>query len=187
MPTWAGIIVGIAGVIVAIGVIYKKMISPAAVLISTAERGAPVFREMIEQFGDMPEALKVLKDIAKQFHTDSGTTLRDVVNRLERAAEANRLAIEELVNQETKAANAMGNISTGQEASRMLAQEDRVQIAKLLVALRQVNIKVDEAAAGAILVAQDLEKSHLRAEELPTSASPGEASDSAMRRPGGGK
>ncbi len=147
MPTWGLVVIGVASVVVASGVIWRKVVSPAANLISTAEKGAPVFRRMVSEFADMPELLSVLRAIAQQFQTDSGSSLRDLCERLETLAEINRLAIEALVARfealVTQEASAAVQLTTGQEALRILAQDDRVQIAALLAELRRV--KLDEA------------------------------------------
>ena len=53
-----------------------------------------------------------------------------------------------------------------------------------LTTMQDVLHKLDVAAAKAQLVADDLEASHLRAEEL-SGHLPGEAADAAMQRPNG--
>lgn len=86
MPTWVQLIVSAAAVVMALGTLWKVVL-PGAKLIAEAALMLPVARDLLKQFGDAPGALSVLREIAAQFRTDSGSSLRDVVNRLEATSE----------------------------------------------------------------------------------------------------
>ncbi len=199
MPAWLLIIPAAMGVFIAIGYFIKRIIIPGSKAITEFTEGLPVMRDFIdlfknnaagriavekfvEVFASNPNGLNVLSEISRQFRTDSGATLRDVVNRLEVAAiesaaadEAIRLAaigLQDEVNKQTIL----------REEDRRLAIEDRTKLILLLAALERVNVKTTEGVTIASSVAQDLEAAHKRAEAEPTTA-PGEAADAAMLRP----
>lgn len=181
MPVWAQIILGTAAVVTAIGVLWTKGIRPLVKGAVAAERTLPVLMALTDTFHGDPNVFKVLQEIAAQFRTDSGSTLRDVVNRLEAIAESSQKAIEELTAEVEQRRSAS---TTAYEASRMLAAEDRQQIARLVIALKSIDSKQDAAAIAAAVVATDLEAGHLRAEAIDTGAS-GDAADAAATRPVG--
>lgn len=156
----------------AIAVIWKRLVGPLIQFVLVAQ-------DLTRELKDTPEAFAILREIIAQFRTDSGSSLRDVVNRLETAAEASALAINTLTE---GGEDRRRQASIEQEASRLLAQEDRTQIARLVVALERVDAKVLAAAHLAEGVAIDLEESHARAEES-TSDEAGAAADAAMQRP----
>ena len=65
-------ILGAAGLIIALGVIWKQFIFPAARVISRAE-----------------ETLPVLQQIAREFSKNGGSTLKDQIDRIEAALTSN--------------------------------------------------------------------------------------------------
>ncbi len=170
LPAWTQIIIGIAAIVIASGVIYTKLIRPMVQLIE-------LLTAIRKDLGEQPKVFAVLSEIAKQFRTNAGSSLRDVVDRLDAAAIENRIAIE---------ANRLTL-----ESAKVLAEADRRAAARLEVILNLVSAKADiaagaseAAAALAAGVAVDLEDAHVRAEERDsTTAAPGEAADAAMRRP----
>ncbi len=168
LPDWAQIIIGVAAVVGASGVIYTKALVP---FVESVE----LLNEIRKDLGSQPDVFAVLNEIARQFRTNAGSSLRDVVDRLDAAAIENRIAID---------ANKLTL-----ESAKVLAEADRRAAARLEVILNLVSAKADVAAgattAAAVLargVAVDLEESHVRAEEHGVSSIPGEASDAAMRR-----
>jgi type II secretory pathway component PulM len=181
MPVWTQIIIGIAGFVVALGVIWKKVVSPLARLITTTEKILPLLVMLTEVFEKNPNALKVLGEIAAQFKTDSGSSLRDVVNRLEQAALDNRKAV-------VAAAEAADVLKIGVEASRLVSDQDRAMVRRLEILLDRLGVKVDEGAATGMRieraaghVAQDLAASHRRADETE-GGEPGAAADAAAQQ-----
>lgn len=161
------IVLLVAGLIVALGVIVKKGILPAAKVISSAERDLPVLRDLTDQLHDIPDSFKILKEIIAQFRTDSGSSLRDVVNRLEGAADHQR--------------SVQQTIQVNQEALRQLQEQDRTQLASLVAVIDQILAKANLAERGAAKIAVDLEASHVRAETVDD-VDAGAAADAAMRR-----
>lgn len=173
LPAWVQILIGIAAALVAGGVIWKKLIQPLAKCITLLDIVLPILSELAKNFKDTPHAFAVLNDIIREFRTDSGSTLRDVVNRLEKAANENRSVSEVLK------ANA--------EAARMLSEQDRKQLARLVELLNRVDAKqreniktVDRLEAGASMVAIELDAAQTRAEKVE--GEPGAAADAAVRR-----
>ncbi len=89
MDQWVKYLLTSATVLTAIGVIWTKFIRPIDKLITRTKEMLPVLEEVTEQFKDSPESMKVLREIASQFKADSGSSLRDIINKLEKFAEDN--------------------------------------------------------------------------------------------------
>ena len=176
MPAWALIITGLAAVIVAVGVIWTKAVKPAAKLITKADQALPVMAAMTDVFAGDTDIFLVIRAMAAEFRSDSGSTLRDVVNRLEQAAEANSASNVRLI-------ETTDRLRVSSESIRELARDDRDQVAKLVQLLARLDERVVDAAALAVVVAENLEASHMRAEAAPVGAEPGEAADAAAQRP----
>lgn len=89
MDLWLKYLLSSAAVITAVSVIWTKLLRPIDKLVTRTREMLPVLESVTEQFKDSPESMKVLREIALQFKTDSGSSLRDVINRLEHFAESN--------------------------------------------------------------------------------------------------
>lgn len=166
MPVWAQIIIGASALIIALGVLWTKIIRPTAKMITLAEKLVPLLSKLAEVFKDDTNALNVLKEIAGQFRTDSGSSLRDVVNRIDGAADVLKLAV---------------------EAAKQLAERDREQLHRMEIFLDRLGQKVEASSATGLRVEQqalgvavNLEASHDRA-NLVTSGEPGAAADAAAQ------
>jgi hypothetical protein len=146
MPLWAQIIIWIAAVIVACGVIWTKVLKPGAKLIALMDKALPLLRDMTHQFEHAPNAFKILQEIVAEFRTDSGSSLKDVVNSLAESARANKVAVEVL--------------KVNAEAIRLLAKQDREQIARLVVLL-------DKTVAADKVVAANLAESMASVHKTP--------------------
>ena len=153
MPTWATYIVIAAAVVTASSVLWIKLIRPLANLITMVGKLLPLLTVLTDTFKDNPDAFKVLADIAAEFRTNDGSSLKDAVDRIERAAiaaagvaEAARLAADEL--------------KVGVEARRLMAEQDRKQMQDLMLKLDRVNETVKNGAATGLRVEaqQTLEK-----------------------------
>ena len=153
MPTWATYIVIAAAVVTASSVLWIKLIRPLANLITMTGKLLPLLTVLTETFEDNPDAFKVLADIAAEFRTNDGSSLKDQVDRIERigiaaagVAEAARLAADEL--------------KIGVEARRLMAEQDRKQMQDLMLKLDRVNETVKNGAAtgSRIEAQQTLEK-----------------------------
>lgn len=178
IPGFLQIILWIAAGITAIGVIYLKGLKPLSIFIAETERSIPVLKALTDKLNDAA-VIDVIVAMAKQFQTDSGSSLRDVVNRLETTS--------------IEAKSAIDILRVSLEGSRQLADADRVQIARLLVLLDRLQLQSDtntgrimdasELAAGlAAGVATDLADSHARATAASSSV-PGESADAFSTQP----
>jgi len=172
MPPWLAIIIGVAAGLTAIGTVWRLLIKPTAELIVLQQRALPLLRDLTQVFATVPKPFDVLADIISEFRTNGGTTLRDVVNRLDAAAAVNAAAAEVL--------------KIEVEATRQLAVRDREEMARMLIFMDRLTVKVDAASrtgdrieAAAVVVAADLKDSHDRADAIE--GHPGEAADAASR------
>lgn len=157
-----------AGGITALYVVWLKGVSPLSRFITEAENAVPVLRDVTDKLND-PQIVAVIVAMAKQFQADSGSSLRDVVNRLEDAA--------------TAAAQTADLLRVTVEGNRQLADADRQQIARLLVMLDRIQMQGINAAAAARGVAADLQDSHERATAAADPELPGVAADAAVIHP----
>jgi len=149
MPTWLQWLLWIAAALVAsgtilgsIGAIWIKVIRPLIRFIRLMTELAPIFQKL-------PDVFDVLAEIAAQFRTDSGSSLRDAVDGLTRVAAEQKAAAELL--------------KVGVEASKILSAEDRLALNRLPVLLDRLEQKIDAGAAtglrneaAAKVVADDL-------------------------------
>jgi hypothetical protein len=97
MPEWVTWIGGAAAFVLAVGVIWGKVIKPGASLISLLDDLIPLAQELVRQFENAPQAFKTLAVIAREFEANAGKSLRDVINRLEETGFEDRKKITELV------------------------------------------------------------------------------------------
>lgn len=134
MPAWAGAVLAVAAVTAALSVIWTKLLHPAARLVTTSEAMVPLLVELTEVFRDQPESFRTLSAIAAEFRSESGTTLREIVNRLELAALENHHASERL-----KTSIEMGRLLA--ERDREIAARDREAVQHLIVLLERLSIR----------------------------------------------
>lgn len=93
IPLWASWALGVAAIVGALSVLWTKVILPFAHGVAIAEKMYPI----LKRFTDDENVLGILNQIAAQFRTDSGSSLRDVVNRLETAAVENKSVADQLI------------------------------------------------------------------------------------------
>lgn len=86
MPHWAQYFILASLLIGALAVIWTKFVHPLSKLIVFLSQILPMLQEFLEKDRKDPDYQDVLFEIAKQFKTDSGSSLRDVINRLEQAS-----------------------------------------------------------------------------------------------------
>lgn len=193
MPVWIQNILIAAGLIAAVSTIaaglvafWKKVLKPGAKLVTTVDEMLPLLKELTAEFKNTPHAFAVLDDIVAQFRTDSGSSLRDVVNALQTDATAIRAGVEraEIATQSTERV-----LAVALETVRQLAQQDRDKIDRLIILLDRLTIKVDAGSAtsariekSGIEVAMDLSAAHKRADDTHDDASPGTAADAAAQQ-----
>jgi hypothetical protein len=165
-------IVGIATAAGAILYLWKKVLYPAAQGVTLLGKMLPVLKDFTAAFEDNPSVFLVLNNIAAQFRTDSGSSLRDVVNRLEDSAKAQAELAEK--------------VREDREVERRLAVRDREQLQELILKLDRVSVVAKTASetglrseAAAKVVASELASAHARADA--TEGEAGAAADAAMK------
>ncbi len=139
MPRWAQIIIGTAAVLAAAGVIWTKLLRPLGLFIYTfvlvQREILPLLQRFAEVFKDNPNAFKVLDEIVAQFRTNSGSSLRDVVNRIEEAGKQAKIVAD---NAKDAAEGLKLGVATAKELEA-LAREERKQ---LMLKLDRISVKV---------------------------------------------
>lgn len=140
MPLWLQWIIWAGAGIVACAAIWTKFLKPIFKLIAYMHELLPLISELLKRYRENPNYIDVLTEIADQFKTDSGSTLRDVVNRLEVAANKAESSAKEL---RIKASVLEEKVAVGKE----LATSDRVDAAHKLVLLDGLIVRVDELVA----------------------------------------
>ncbi len=121
-----------------------------------------MLRDLHAVFSEWPEPFGVLDEIVAQFRTNSGHSMRDVLNRLETAAEVSATASGRLVK-----TIGLLDVKVTLSAATGLRNEEHAEVAAGL-------------AAG---VAADLATAHEQADAVAAGANPGEAADAASRSP----
>ena len=89
MPGWLQGVIGVAAFLTAVGVIWRTALKPGAKLIASTEQMLPVLTALTKELQATPGAFSVLREIVVEFRNNGGSTLRDVVDRLEDAGERN--------------------------------------------------------------------------------------------------
>lgn len=138
MPTWFQWIIGAGALLGACSVIYSKLIRPLDRLILYAHDVIPLLITITDRFKDNPELFDVVKEIAAQFKSDSGSTLRDIVNGLQESArisaEAARVNAEAASVLRIKAQVLEESVAAVKELSRV----DRAESAHRLALLEEL-------------------------------------------------
>lgn len=135
IPAWMTLTIGLAAFVGSCGVLWSKVLNPLRKAADQAEKMYPFLVALTDTFADHPHYLSVLDDIASQFKTDGGSSLRDVVNELMLAAEQGQAAAGE-------ARIGAEGLKVGVEASRILAERDREQLARLILVVDRLDTKV---------------------------------------------
>jgi hypothetical protein len=166
---------GILAAVGLVGAIWRKVLRPLLRVFATLEALFPLLVELQQQLGGTPGAFAILREIVGQLRTDSGSSLRDVVNRLDAAAAANAQAAEIL-----KVGVAVQNELARED--RQLAREDRQRAADLFALVKASGATGLRIEAAAEHVAEDLAARHQRADEVSPDQPAGSASDAANRQ-----
>lgn len=95
MPDWVQWVGGAAAFVLAVSVLWGKVVRPGASLISLLDRLIPLAEELVEQFHDDPEELETLSKIAKEFPKEM--PLHKVIRDLQAKADRNQTRIEDLI------------------------------------------------------------------------------------------
>lgn len=178
MPVWVQWILAIGGIITVGSVAWAKVIRPMSQFITMSVKAMPLIVEFTETFEKTPYLLKVLQSIAGEFKPDSGTSLRDVINRIEDMTMAAKSAADEL--------------KVGVETQKQMNEGRDRKMERLLVLLDRLTIRVEtntqtgqRVEQAQRMVKQDLESAKQQAEavaKLP-GAEPGEVADAAALAP----
>lgn len=162
-----------AAIVVGIGALWTKLIKPMATLITLHSQVLPLLEELVKTVGQTPKTITVLNEIAGQFRTNHGSSLRDIVNKLQEASEDQKVSAAVL--------------KVGVETARVLAEQDRMQLHRLIGLLEGVTVKIEQSnqtgiriEAAAVEVADDLKNAHLRADKIAR-GDHGAAADAAAR------
>lgn len=143
MPAWAQWVLGAAALVTAIKVLWT-VIGKLSTIIVLQRELQPVLIDLLKQFEDSPGAFKVLKEMSQEFRSDSGSTLKDQMNRLEHALELMRLVAK---------AQAVSMLSQAE-----LAADDRAKLGDLLLRLDRLNVKSDDAKQERTVIREALAK-----------------------------
>jgi hypothetical protein len=150
MPPWAETLGWIAGAVVAAGVLWTKVVSPLAELLVLHRRVEPSLKKIADQFGGGKEDLfSVLSDIGDQFKTDSGSSLRDEVNKLSAASSHMLISVAALVLAAHENKVAAEVLKVGVEAVKELAVLDRRDATTRQRQVEDLAARVEEIAAAA--------------------------------------
>jgi HAMP domain-containing protein len=119
-PDWLNVLLIVSAVVTAAYVIWRRVLRPVSKFLTDADELGPVIRDM-----------------AKQFKSDSGSTLKDQINALVRStAELTRTSAD--IQQVAEAARAAAE--KAQASAVRLATEDRKEIHALRAQLRRTII-----------------------------------------------
>lgn len=153
MPHWAQYFILASLLIGALAVIWTKFVHPLSKLIVFLSQILPMLQDFLEKDKKDPDYQEVLFEIAKQFKTDSGSSLRDVINRLEQASIKMLSEAEDL---RVKA----GVIKEEVAVVKELAKTDRAEMSKDRIAADHKLTMLDDVLLrmkhleGLLLVAQ---------------------------------
>ncbi len=187
MPAWVTIVIAAGAVVTALGILWTKALKPAALTISAASEMVPLARRLVELFGNDPTLFDVIHDFAAQFRNNNGSSMRDVVDRLEKlalGAEARASSLEHDLATASATAKATADVlKVNVEAAKQLAEHDRRRISELLMLLGRVSANVDTSKVDVKAITDDLQAGHERA-EAHEEHEPGSAADAFSKRPG---
>jgi len=133
MPPWLQWIIGVGAAVTAVWTVWIRALKPIAQLVVLHNRLLPVLTALLAEFEKSPDAFSVLADMAKQFKADSGSSLRDAVDRIQRSADDAKAAAD--------------NLKSGVAAQRQLATIDRDHVSQLMILLDRVAV-MQRSATG---------------------------------------
>jgi uncharacterized phage infection (PIP) family protein YhgE len=167
MPDWIVWLITIPVAMTAVGFFIRRLIIPGYRMIGSVEDAVPVFKEFTATFQNDPDIFKVIKDIASQFRTDSGSSLRDAVDQLGKLAETNLANVEEATHIAQMASSlaersAEDNRRSNEaltirfEAQRQLDEHQALQQERLMLQIDRVVTRVDQLMLDRTQVAEKL-------------------------------
>jgi len=140
----------------------------------------------VAQFEVNPNRDKVINEIVNQLKTDSGSSLRDQTNRLEKSANDNAVALDNfrIALEAQKEVAEQDRTLNRHQAQNMIVKFDQLWTQMQTMLANQARVAAELALANAKVegVAVDLAESHRIAEAIPHSDPPGTAADAASRQ-----
>lgn len=158
LPTWAGAVIAFSAVLTAFGVFWRLVLKPGFRLARLLSDLNPLLVNVVEAMHDTSQPFTVLDEIVHQFRTNSGSSLRDVIDRLEAASKLST--------------DALALVAATLKANTAITDDDRVRLARLTNDIaeltswrkdRQAEAIHERAAADVVL---ETEKARQRAARL---------------------
>lgn len=84
-PLWVNVVVSVAAIMGAVGVLWRTVLRPIQRLVSLGTALLPLMTDLVDVMADTRTPWSVLNEIIAEFRTDSGSSLRDAVDRIEHA------------------------------------------------------------------------------------------------------
>jgi hypothetical protein len=125
-PLWVNSVIVVGVICTTVTAVWRLVLSPISKLIALGADLRPILIELRDEMGATEEPFAVLDEIVAQFRTDSGSSLRDVINRVEAAL--------------TGATVQITSVQASADSAKMQADADRQRVA-------QVTIQVEELTA----------------------------------------
>jgi hypothetical protein len=176
IPGWMQFVVAAVGVIVAFAFVWMKIILPFAKLVTEGQKFLPML-------SDLP----ILREIIATLRSNSGSTLKDQLDRNEAAMIRLESAVERL--EEGAAVTALALLKAAEdvrvkaEVIRQLAERDREVFGEIVRSGVRTEASGARREAEAADVAENLAAHQRRADSVPPSAPAGTAADVANRSP----
>lgn len=189
------VLLAIAAALAALGFMLFRVVVPTARGITTFNDDVVPHLKYLPLLADLKPVLSTLTAIAGEFASDSGSTLKDAMDRLEHETAENRLVADEFAraNRAHIAALeiAMGTVKELAAEDRLLARSDR-DLARdayaKMVALVESALRTEQSGArieaARAVVADDLAATQQRADDVRPGEPPGAAADAASQSPG---
>jgi len=189
VPGWAQLFITAAAVVTAVSLLIKKVVIPGYKGVGALEDALPVFKEFTATFRGKTDVFKVIEEIAQQFRSDNGSSLRDAVDQLGRYAERNRLSAEKAAEVANRAATVAERASDDNrrsnealairfEAQRILDEQQAKQQERLLLQNDRLMVRMDQMMQDRAQVATELTAREKKVDD----ASGGVASDLTERQ-----
>ncbi|MEO6131300.1 MAG: hypothetical protein ABIQ02_05600 [Saprospiraceae bacterium] len=177
MPVWVQFVIAAAAFVTASGVLIKKVIIPVFHFAKQVDDLLPKMVELTEQLSHQPDSAKILAEIVGQLRTDSGSSLLDIIKRLEETSKINTANNSALFGLMTSL-----GVRVDAGAATGLRNEDTARLRDAAAEKIAADLKIAQDAVDE--VAAELAASHKRADDIDTrDGNPGDAADAASRSP----
>jgi hypothetical protein len=153
IPSWLQVLLWVSAALTAVYVIGAKLVRPLWRWARRIEDAVPLMTELTAQLKDTSGPGSVLKELIAQFRSDSGSTAKDQLNRLEAAT--NLAAANAEVVRVAAATTKLLDERDREQLSRLIREQDRISD-KVDAAIQMVmDLVADRAAVAATLVARE--------------------------------